>query len=131
VQWLGHLTTEGILSLMKEAALLVLPSEAYENFPLTALQAFATGLPVIASGHGALAEIVEDGKTGRLFEPGDPDDLASTVEWALDHPDEMAAMGRRARAEYENKYTPERNYDILMRVYEAACGASGRSPGVP
>ena len=65
---------------------------------------------MIASGLGAMAEIVEDGRTGLHFTPGDPEDLAAKVEWAWTHPKEMEAMGRAARAEYQAKYTAERNY---------------------
>lgn len=124
VEWLGHLTRDRVILLMKQAAFLILPSKVYENFPLTILEAFATGLPVITSGHGALAEIVHEGQTGRLFRAGDATNLASTVEWALGHREEMAAMGRRARVEFKAKYTAERNYDILMRAYRAVCGAN-------
>lgn len=125
VEWLGYLPKDRVISLMKQAAFLILPSEWYESFPVTLLEAFATGLPVIASGHGALAEIVRDGGTGRLVRPGDAADLASKVEWALDHREEMSAMGRRARLEFEAKYSPERNYEMLMRIYLAARGGMG------
>ena len=67
-----------------------------------------------------MAEIVADGRTGLHFAAGDPDDLAAKVVWALSHPHEMEAMGRAARAEYEAKYTSERNYEMLMEIYERA-----------
>jgi glycosyltransferase involved in cell wall biosynthesis len=82
------------------------------------IEAFACGIPVIASRLGAAQEIVEDGRTGLHFTPGDPDDLAAKVAWAWTHPAEMAAMGRAARAEYEAKYTGGRNYQMLMEIYE-------------
>jgi len=75
---------------------------------------------VIAARLGALAEVVADGRTGLHFTPGDAADLAAKVAWAWAHPEEMAAMGRRARAEYEARYTPERNYELLMAIYRAA-----------
>jgi len=56
-----------------------------------------------------MAEIVEDGRAGLLFEPGNPEDLAEKVAWAWAHPEEMAEMGQEARREYEAKYTAERN----------------------
>jgi glycosyltransferase involved in cell wall biosynthesis len=67
-----------------------------------------------------MAEIVEDGKTGLLFTPGDAEDLAAKVEWAWNHPVEMAEMGKSARREYEEKYTAERNYQMLMEIYQKA-----------
>ena len=99
---------------------LVFPSEWYEGFPVTIAEAFASGLPVIASRLGAMAEIVEDGVTGMLFEPGSADDLARKMTWAVEHPVEMEEMGKRAREEYEQKYTPEINYKLLMGIYEEA-----------
>jgi glycosyltransferase involved in cell wall biosynthesis len=104
--------------MMKGARFLVLPSEWYESFPVTLAEAFACGVPVIASRLGAMQEIVADGRTGLHFTAGDADDLAAKVEWAWTHAEEMQAMGHAARAEYEAKYTAERNYDMLMGVYQ-------------
>jgi glycosyltransferase involved in cell wall biosynthesis len=97
---------------------LVFPSEWYETFGRVAAEAFACGVPVIASRLGAIAEIVEDGSTGLHFTPGDPGDLAAKVEWAWTHPDAMEDMGCAARREYEAKYTAERNYPMLMEIYD-------------
>lgn len=120
VEYLGALSRQDVQVLMREAAFLVFPSVCYENFPLSIVEAFAAGVPVIASGLGAMAEIVEDGRTGLHFRPGDPDDLAARMEWALEHPSEMEQMGRNARLEYEDKYTAERNYEQLMKIYRQA-----------
>jgi glycosyltransferase involved in cell wall biosynthesis len=120
VEWLGQQPKERVLALMKDASFLVLPSEWYEGFPMTLAEAFATGLPVIASRLGAMGEILEDGRTGLHFRPGDPDDLASRLEWAMTRPASMAEMGRRARREFEAKYTAERNYEMLMDIYGRA-----------
>jgi glycosyltransferase involved in cell wall biosynthesis len=75
---------------------------------------------VIASRLGAMAEIVEGDRTGLLFKPGDPQDLANKVHWAVEHPDAMARMGETARRVYERKYTPERNYEMLRAIYDRA-----------
>jgi glycosyltransferase involved in cell wall biosynthesis len=117
---LGHQSSERIGDLMRNAALLIFPSIWYECNPMTILEAFACGLPVIASDLGAMREIVDHGRTGLLFRPGDPADLARTVRWAVDHPGAVAAMRVEARREYEAKYTPERNYALLMDIYHAA-----------
>ena len=84
------------------------------------VEAFATGLPVIASRLGALAELVHDGCNGLHFRAGDPEDLAAKVEWLLANPKERAAMGRRAREEFLAKYTGERGYEMLMDIYSLA-----------
>lgn len=118
VEWLGR--PNEVMSLMKDASLLVFPSECYEGCPMTILEALAAGLPVIASGHGSIAEFVSDGVTGLHFSPGDAGDLAAKITWALAHPDQLREMGRRGREEYERAYTAERNYQLLMDIYHSA-----------
>jgi glycosyltransferase involved in cell wall biosynthesis len=120
----GYMTRDQVLAALEGANFLVLPSEWYETFGLVAVEAFACGVPVIASRLGAMEEIVEDGKTGLHFTPGDPENLAAKVEWAWTHPREMEEMGRQARAEYEAKYTSQRNYELLMETYRGAIQAA-------
>jgi glycosyltransferase involved in cell wall biosynthesis len=118
VSILGRLAPDRLIPLMRGARFLLVPSEWYEAFPLTISEAFACGVPVIASRLGAMQEIVEDGRTGLQFTPGDADDLAAKVEWSWTHPEQMQAMGCAARSEYEAKYTAERNYQMLMEIYQ-------------
>lgn len=129
----GQLPRETTLAEIARARFLIFSSEWYETFGVTMVEAFACGTPVIASNIGAMKEIVKHGKTGLHFRPGDPDDLAQTVTWAWSHPDEMRVMGMAARREYEAKYTLEKNYPVLMRIYEAARQkipqASNSAPG--
>jgi glycosyltransferase involved in cell wall biosynthesis len=81
------------------------------------VEAFACGLPVIASKLGAMAEIADDGVTGLLFEAGNVGDLREKVEWAIAHLDEMQEMGRNARTDFERKYTAEANLTQLITIY--------------
>jgi glycosyltransferase involved in cell wall biosynthesis len=67
-----------------------------------------------------MEEIVQDGHTGLLFTSGNPEDLANKVRWAVEHPDVMCRMGQNARREYEEKYTPDKNYKLLLNIYEDA-----------
>jgi glycosyltransferase involved in cell wall biosynthesis len=117
---LGWRTPGDVVGLMRRAEFLVFPSLWYEGCPRTIIEAFACGLPVIASRLGALAELVRHEVTGLLFEPGSADDLARAIAWAKAHPAALAEMGRRAREEYEAKYTPERNYRSLLAIYDQA-----------
>ncbi|HVB54807.1 MAG TPA: glycosyltransferase [Candidatus Acidoferrales bacterium] len=128
VTFLGRLDGHGVLAEMKRARFLVFPSEWYEGLPLTIAEAFACGLPVIASRMGSMLEIVEDGRTGCHFTSGDAEALAVKVEWAWTHPKEIDSMSRDARTEYEAKYTPERNYQLLMRIHERVLAARDRAP---
>ena len=120
VSLLGSLPKQGVMDEMARALALVVPSICYETFGMVAIEAFASGTPVIASRIGALAELVRDGETGLLFEPGDAKDLTHKLRWALANPGAMRAMGHQARMRYEADYTPEVNYGQLMAVYEAA-----------
>lgn len=105
---------------MLNASFLVMPSEWYEGFPMVLVEAFAHGLPVIASRLGGMAEIIKDGTTGLHFEPGNPQDLAQKVQWMHKHPEECLQMGKNARQAYEEQYTPEKNYEMLIDVYQQA-----------
>lgn len=117
VTCLGSLSNETVRQEMSRAVALVVPSIWYETFGLVVIEAFACGTPVIASRIGALAELVRDGETGLLVEPGNSSDLADKIAWALAHPEEMAAMGRKARAQYEAEFSAEVNYGRLMEIY--------------
>ncbi len=117
---LGQRDHAEIFSLMKKARLFLFPSEWYESFGSVVIEAFACGVPVIASRLGSMIEVVEDGRTGLHFTPGDPNDLAEKVEWAWTHPQRLQEMGRAARAEFEEKYTAKRNYEMLRNIYQLA-----------
>ena len=120
----GHQTTPQVIAAMQSACALLFPSTWYEGFPMTIVEAFASGLPVIASRLGSIAEIVHHGDTGLLFEPGNSTDLAKILNWATSHPKDMARMGHNARLEYERLYTPERNYYQLMAIYDEAIASA-------
>jgi glycosyltransferase involved in cell wall biosynthesis len=123
IEWLGPQPKERVFLEMKDASFLVFPSECYENCPMTIIEAFATGLPVIVSGQGSAAGMVGDYQSGRHFRAGDPADLAAKVEWAFGHADEMAAMGRSARQAFESGYSAAGNYAQLMEIYRRAMAA--------
>jgi len=125
VRFEGYQPREQTLAAVKSAAFLIAPSECYETFSLSTVEAFACGLPVIASRLGAMQEIVEDGRTGMLFHAGNSTDLAEKVNWAWSHPGQMEQMGREARAQYQAKYLGDRNYELLLGVYKRAMETSG------
>lgn len=131
LQALGALSGEAVRGKMSHSVALILPSIGYENFPRTLVEAFGCALPVIASRIGPMADLVDEGVTGLLFESGNAVDLAQKMAWAQAHPDRMAEMGRNARATYEDKYTPEQNYRQLMAIYYDAIeeGISSKSSG--
>lgn len=126
VRFEGYLPTDKTLAMMKGARFLVFPSEWYEPFGMTVVEAFACGVPVVCSSLGAIPELVANGQTGVHFSPSNSADLATKVEWAWTHTKEMEAIGHAARAEYKAKYTAAENYRVLLMVYEFAL--QGRKP---
>jgi glycosyltransferase involved in cell wall biosynthesis len=118
IEWLGQRSQGEVLSLMKDALCVVVPSECYENFPRIIVEAYACGVPVVASRLGAMAELVEEGKTGLLFKAGQPSDLASVIARLVSEPALAAQMGSAARRLFEERYTAKVNYDQLLRAYQ-------------
>lgn len=117
IEWLGRRPMSEVYALMGEAMFLVFPSKWYETFGRVAVEAFAKGTPVIAANIGAIAELVEAGKTGLHFTAGDAEDLATQVEWCLTHPTQLSQMRSAARTEFEMKYTAQKNYQQLIEIY--------------
>jgi glycosyltransferase involved in cell wall biosynthesis len=115
---LGNVPREEVLRWMRGARFLVCPSHWFEGCPLVIVEAFACGIPVIATGHGPTAEMVDHQRTGLHVRPGDDVDLAEKVAWAWAHPAEMQFMGEAARREFERKYSAEGNYAQLIALYQ-------------
>lgn len=124
IRWLGRQPPAQVLSLVGNAACLVMPSIWYETFGRTIVEAFARGTPVIASHLGAMAELVEDGTTGWLFKPGDAADLAAKVNRLLERAEDLPSMRRAARDQYRAEFTAEANYRMLISIYERALATS-------
>ncbi|MGZ6311668.1 MAG: glycosyltransferase, partial [Bdellovibrionota bacterium] len=119
VTFLGRLAPEEVLGEMRGASFLVVPSECYENFPLVIAEAYAAGLPVLASNLGSVAEVVEPGVHGERFVPGDADDLAAAARRLTAGQADLAKFARNCRRTYEEKYSPETNLRKLLTIYES------------
>ena len=114
VRLLGRVGPAEVQDRMRAAAYLVMPSLAYEATPRPLIEAFANGLPVLASRLGALAELVEPGRNGLLFEPGSARDLARRLAWAEAFPEKMRQMGECAQADYNARYVADYSYHRLF-----------------
>jgi glycosyltransferase involved in cell wall biosynthesis len=108
---------------------LVLPSQCYETFARVAMEAFAKGTPVIVSKLGAMAAMVDDGRTGLYFKPGDPADLAAKVRQILADPLRLARMRQAARQEFNRNFTSDANHKSLMAIYEQALSGHNQLEG--
>jgi len=127
IQWLGQLSHEDTIAEIKKANVLVMPSICFETFGRTTIEAFATGLPVVASNLGAMAEIVLDGVTGLRFEPGNPLDCLEKIRMIAENSQLRQQLARAARQEYLNRYSADSNYQILLQIYESAIAGSEKS----
>jgi glycosyltransferase involved in cell wall biosynthesis len=122
IHWLGPKSCAEVKALMGEASVLIFPSEWYETFGRVVIESFAKGTPVLASRLGAMKEIIADGHTGLLFEPGSAEDLGQKLQTILRDSDVLLEMRALARAEYEKKYTAEQNLRVLLGIYQSSRG---------
>ena len=120
VRFTGRLSAAEVRQEMRRAAFLVMPSLWYEGLPVTLIEAFANGLPIIASDIGALRELVKEGKNGFTFAPGSRESLTAAVVMASSLGNAYPAAATQARATYERHYRPEANLRQLEEIYEAA-----------
>jgi len=122
VTFLGHLGTEDLARVMRNAAFTVVPSEWYENYSMTVIESLASGTPVVGAAIGGIPEQVKPGKTGLLFPSGDVDGLANAIRTMLDDPQAAGAMRRHAREQVERVNGPEAHYEQTMAVYQRVLG---------
>ncbi len=118
VQFVGYLTADKTKEMLQSSAFIVFPSEWYEGFPMTLLEAMACGVPIVASRYGAMEAILIDCSTGLLFKKGDVADLKNTVSKLINNRILRKTLGERGRQEYLEKYTTSHNYQYLMDIYK-------------
>jgi glycosyltransferase involved in cell wall biosynthesis len=129
VEFTGQLPRDEGLRILSEARALIIPSRWYEVFPRIVAEAYALGIPVVASRLGSLAEIVHDGETGILFDPEDADGLAQALRRLAGDPAEARRLGEQARLEYERNLTPRATVERLLQIYSPA--RAGRAAEAP
>jgi glycosyltransferase involved in cell wall biosynthesis len=118
VKLLDQLSRDELFKILADALFVVLPSECYENAPLAVLEAFALGKPVIGAKIGGIPEMVIDGETGFLFNPGDHNDLREKIIFFLNNPHKVSDLGKKARKKLEMEYNAEVHYQKLMEIYQ-------------
>jgi glycosyltransferase involved in cell wall biosynthesis len=124
VSFLGFLSGNELNEFFERSRILVFPSSWFEGFPNGIAEAMAHGKAVIASRIGALPEIVDDGVTGLLFEPGNTNDLADKIDYLWNRPELCQKMGRAGMEKAKKEYSEKKYYERLMAIYEKACHAS-------
>jgi glycosyltransferase involved in cell wall biosynthesis len=119
IEFLGHIDTNEIIQLVQEAQFSIIPSEWYENNPMSALESMACGTPVIGANIGGIPEIVQDGVNGLLFEPGDYRQLSKKIEVLRDRPDLCRRMGENGRRMVLQVNNPETHYEKTFDLYKS------------
>ena len=127
VVWIGEMVpVSEVVQLYSHAAVFVCPS-VYEPFGLINLEAMACETPVVASAVGGIVEVVEDGKTGVLVEPAQPEALAAAIRGLLEDPARGRAMGRAGRLRVEAQFSWRSVAERTREVYAAAIDEFART----
>ncbi|MCC3382042.1 glycosyltransferase family 4 protein [Paenibacillus farraposensis] len=116
IRFLGKLDGDTVLNCMSRAMYVMVPSIWYEGFPMTIVESYSVGTPVLCSRIGALEEVVEDGVTGFHFQPDDLDNIKAVIRRAVacEH---YTAMRQKVSEIYTARYTEEVNMKQLMAIY--------------
>jgi|9_EtaG_2_1085328.scaffolds.fasta_scaffold00026_32 glycosyltransferase involved in cell wall biosynthesis len=120
IQWVGKIEYNEVFRHLQNSEGMIFSSEWYETFGLTIIEAYGSGVPVICSNLGSHAELVDDHKTGLLYEAGNPDDLAIQINKLISDKVLKDQLGKYARKKYKSEYAPEKNYQELMHIYKKA-----------
>jgi glycosyltransferase involved in cell wall biosynthesis len=126
VTFLGAQPHERAMEILARARALIVPSRVYEGSPVVVAEAYSRGVPVIGPRHGAFAEFVEDGETGRLFNPGEAEHLAECIR-SIPLGEAAAQMSKGARRSFEKTFTPERHRTSLLETYRRVVTATSQS----
>ena len=121
ITFFGHQNKKKIFKEMRLAKFLVFPTVCYEGgFPLTILESFASGLPVLASNIGSISGNIIDKYNGILFKPGNIRDIRKKINWILSNNNKCRQISKNALIEFKKKYSSEINYNLLLEVYKEA-----------
>jgi glycosyltransferase involved in cell wall biosynthesis len=117
VEFVGRLAKPEVHELLRSAVAACVPSRWYENQPLSVLEAFAAGVPVVGTAIGGIPELVDDGTDGWLAAVDDADDLAAVLARVMADPDAAFQMGKAARVKAETHHAPDVHVAALDEIY--------------
>jgi glycosyltransferase involved in cell wall biosynthesis len=117
IQFHGNCSRDLVSDEINKSKFLIFPSEWFECMPMTILESFRAGTLVLASNIGSIPNIIKDGYNGILFNPNDPSDIKEKVNWVLNNPQKCDEISINAMNDFNNKYSEEVNYKMLMKIY--------------
>jgi glycosyltransferase involved in cell wall biosynthesis len=123
----GHCGGDRLAELYRNAAFVVVPSEWYENAPMSILESFAYGKPVIGTRIGGIPELITEGKHGYLVDPGAKDQLQAAIRKLWNDRAAQGQMGRNARQLVETRFAQSFRTSSLMEIYRSVSQKGGRA----
>lgn len=119
VELLGYVEHNHVLQIISQSIALILPTCVYEGFPMTIVEAYGMGTPVITTDLGNAGDLVEDGVTGYKFQHNSVASMITAIKKAEKEFDEerMSTMTKTIQKIFYNKYSKEKNYQLLSEVY--------------
>jgi len=121
--FVGHIGGEALREMIDRAAVVVVPSDWYENCPMSVLEAMAYGKPVVGSRMGGIPELVEHNTTGMLFDAGNVDELTAALDRLMSSPGLRKQMGAKARKRVVDEFSLSRHNAGLLNIYQSLLGA--------
>lgn len=120
VEFVGYRNGDALKELIRDASFVVVPSEWYENNPMTIIEAYTAGIPVIGAKIGGIPEIIDEDQTGYLFEPGNVEQLRGAILKATQLSDaDYTTMSNAARKFAAENFSEERSYDNIINLYNS------------
>lgn len=118
VEFLGHCVGETLWSVVENSRAIVLPSEWYENGPMSVIEAFSRGKPLVGANIGGIPEMIVEGETGWAFESGDVEDLSRAMSLAMDaSASQLLALAEMTRQLVAREYSKERYFERMSDLY--------------
>ena len=118
IEFLGYRSGEALLEIIRDARAVVLPSEWYENAPMSVMESYALARPVIGSAIGGIPELIREGETGELFPSGNAEALAERMGQFMGLADKaVLEKGEAGRRWMEQNFTPQHYLDRILSLY--------------
>jgi glycosyltransferase involved in cell wall biosynthesis len=118
IKFLGFKNGEELFEIIKNSSFTIIPSEWYENCPLSVLESFAFGKPVIGSDLGGIPELIINEKTGFIFEAGNEKKLKEKIEYLYGNKKLIKKMGIEARKDVEFRFDKKNHIEQILKIYK-------------
>lgn len=118
ITFTGYMSGQDLTDLLEAAAFTVLPSEWYENCPMSVLESLGVGTPVLGSRVGGIPELIDEGQDGLTFEMGNAHDLSEKMRTLFSNPGLRKEMGVYGANKISERYSPHNHYNLLATVYK-------------